>query len=316
MPNDWGTNGLGSFVPTLHSQPYAAIDPSTASLPSPFTVCIVGASRGIGAGLATAYTHAGATGLVLASRRLSGLEETARCCRAINPAVQIEIVECDITSANSVEALAGRIAAAFPTHGLDVVAVNSGFSGPVVLDVVATDPATFAQASNVNYVGTFLCAKFLIPLLLMEVETKEKGSARGSKSFIAVSTLGALIVRGPIANAQYCVSKLAQLKLMEHLHEQYGTVSEPGQEPRLNVFAVHPGAVASEMALETAPKEFLEHLTESPELCGAFCVWLTKDVGKRWLSGRLLSALWDVEELERKRAEVEEGDLLKVTIRM
>nr|POF01118.1 short chain dehydrogenase andi [Quercus suber] len=333
MTTDWGTQGLNSFVPTLHSAPYAAIDPSTAALPSPFTVCIVGASRGIGAGLATAYAHAGASGLILASRRRSGLEATARACRAINAGLQIEIVECDITSAESVEALAARVAAAFPARGLDVVAVNSGFSGPVVLDVVATDPATFAQASHVNYLGTFLCAKFLIPLLLApgpRPAGRAPEAAAGEPrctAFVAVSSLAALVVRGPIANAQYCVSKLAQLKLLEHLHEQYGAtgsgrVSSSSEaegehgKPLLNVFAVHPGAVASEMALETAPREFLEHLTESPELCGAFCVWLTKGKGKRWLSGRLVSALWDVEELEGRRAEVEKRDLLKVGMRM
>ena len=54
-------------------------------------------------------------------------------------------------------------------------------------------------------------------------------------------------------------------------------------------------------------------LTDEPGLCGAFCVWLTKDtMEKRWLSGRFLSAKWDVEELVGRREEIVEKDLLKM----
>jgi NAD(P)-dependent dehydrogenase (short-subunit alcohol dehydrogenase family) len=65
----------------------------------------------------------------------------------------------------------------------------------------------------VNYIGLSSSAKFLLPVLLVT-----EGEA---KNFITVSSFAALIIRGPFANAQYCVSKLAQLKLMEHIHEQY-----------------------------------------------------------------------------------------------
>lgn len=54
-------------------------------------------------------------------------------------------------------------------------------------------------------------------------------------------------------------------------------------------------------------------LVDEPSLCGAFCVWLTKDTKEtRWLSGRFLSARWDVEELMGKKEEVIEKDLLKM----
>ena len=51
------------------------------------------------------------------------------------------------------------------------------------------------------------------------------------------------------------------------------------------------------------------------ELCGAFCVWLTKDAReKSWLSGRWVSATWDTEELTTKRDGILEKDLLKARI--
>lgn len=298
MATNWGGSGLSTFTETSHAQIHPSIDPTSIRFPQPFVVCIVGASRGIGAGVAHAYTKASATGLVLASRRVSGLEATASDCKAINPAIDIEIVECDITSAASVSALAEKTRARFGR--LDVVVVNSGVSGPVVLKLTETDPATFQQTIDVNYVGLFHCAKFLLPILLE--------SEDGAKNFITVSSFAALIVRGPIANAQYCVSKLAQLKLMEHVHEQY-------REAGLLSWSVHPGAVDSEMARETCPEVFRPFLTDSPELCGAFCTWLTnKGEEAGWLCGRLLSAKYDVGQLEARKSEIVEKDLLKLVM--
>jgi NAD(P)-dependent dehydrogenase (short-subunit alcohol dehydrogenase family) len=298
MTTNWGTEGTGSFVPTSHASPYDAIDPSKTTLPKQFTVCIVGASRGIGAGIATSYAHAGATNLILSSRRISGLEETASACRTINADIRIAIVPCDITSAESVASLAKDVQEQFGR--LDVVVVNSGYSGPVVLKITDTDPETFFNAINVNYTGTFLCAKNFIPLLL---ETSD-----GAKAFIGVSSLASLIVRGPIANAQYCVSKAAQLRLLENIHEQYF-------EEGLVTYAVNPGAVLTEMAIQTAPEKFKPFLTDSPELCGAFCVWLTGGRPRtEWLSGRLLSAKWDVNELMARKEDIVTDDLLKLKL--
>ena len=56
-------------------------------------------------------------------------------------------------------------------------------------------------------------------------------------------------------------------------------------------------------------------LTDGVELCGAFCVWLTKDAREKlWLSGRWVSATWDTEELTTKRDGILEKDLLKARI--
>lgn len=297
-PTDWGTSGVGQFMKSKHHEIYPAVDPSKVRLPKPHVVCVVGASRGIGAGVAFNYAKAGATGLILASRRTSGLEETAARCKDMKPDVEIEIVSCDITSAESVSQLAETAKVRFGR--LDVVVVNSGYSGPVVLKLTDTNPETFQNAINVNYVGTFHCAKYLIPLLL---ETEN-----GAKAFVAVSSFAALIVRGDIANAQYCVSKAAQLKLLEHVHEQY-------LGDGLSTFMIQPGAVASEMAIETCPDVFRPYLIDSPDLCGALSVWLTKDLEKSsWLKGRLISANWDVDDQESKKKTIVEQDLLKLKL--
>ncbi len=51
-------------------------------------------------------------------------------------------------------------------------------------------------------------------------------------------------------------------------------------------------------------------LIDDVMLAGGFCVWLTKEK-REWLSGRYVDSRWDIEELERKRDEIEKKDLLK-----
>lgn len=56
-------------------------------------------------------------------------------------------------------------------------------------------------------------------------------------------------------------------------------------------------------------------LTDDVKLCGAFCVWLSREK-RMWLSGRLLSATWDVDELLEKKDQIQEQDLLKFGYRV
>jgi len=54
-------------------------------------------------------------------------------------------------------------------------------------------------------------------------------------------------------------------------------------------------------------------MTDTPELCGGFTVWLTKDA-RTWLGGRYVSTTWDVEKLDSMREEIVAGDKLKVKL--
>lgn len=56
-------------------------------------------------------------------------------------------------------------------------------------------------------------------------------------------------------------------------------------------------------------------LTDDVGLCGAFCVWLSREK-RMWLNGRLLSAKWDVDELLEKENKIVEQDLLKFSYRV
>jgi hypothetical protein len=56
-------------------------------------------------------------------------------------------------------------------------------------------------------------------------------------------------------------------------------------------------------------------LVDSPDLVGAFCLWLSSPINserrRQALNGRFLSCKWDVSELEARFDEILEKDLLR-----
>ena len=174
---------------------------------------------------------------------------------------------------------------------------NPGYAGPVTLKVTEGKPAWFQQNFDVNIVGTYHAAHYFIPLLLE--------SPDGAKSFFVIGSLAAAIIKGSIANTGYCLSKMAQSRLVEYIGQQFG-------KDGLLAVNIHPGAVMTPMAAGNTPEDFLPYLVDDVGLCGAFCVWLSNTrEDLQWLSGRFISANWDAEELLAKRAEIVGKDLLK-----
>ncbi|KAF2114851.1 hypothetical protein BDV96DRAFT_612905 [Lophiotrema nucula] len=282
------------FTKTSHAKPTSTIDPANNKLPKDLIVCIIGASRGIGAHIAYAYAQAGVSTIILAARESSAgqLAEVEKRVKELNPSVRAINIPVDITSSESVAALVKRIKN--DVGKLDILVLNSGYSGPVVLRVEEGHPQDFQDVFDVNVQGTYLVAHHFIPLLR---------ESNGAKTFIAVGSFAACINSGHIANTAYCISKFAQSRLIEFVSEQYG------KEGILAV-AVHPGAVLTEMADQTTPDSFRSYLTDDPGLCGAFCVWLSGEK-RMWLNGRMISATWDVDELVQKKSDIEGQDLLK-----
>ncbi|KAH7087530.1 hypothetical protein FB567DRAFT_347296 [Paraphoma chrysanthemicola] len=292
------TKLASEFTLSQYTTASASIHPRNNKISTPLNVLVIGASRGIGAGIAYAYAEAGAANIFLAARSSSAEELAAveKQARELNSSVSTKCFEVDITSSPSVGQLARNIKEA--VHTIDVVILNSGYSGPVVLKVDEGEPQDFQDVFDVNVQGTYLVAHHFIPLL------KE---SNGQKTFIAVGSFAGLIVNGHIANTAYCISKFAQARLIEFISEQYSA-------DEILAIAVHPGAVNTEMADKTTPDSFRPYLTDDVGLCGAFCVWLSQEK-RMWLGGRLLSAKWDVDELLQKQSSIEKQDLLKFGFR-
>ncbi len=295
MPGDPRVSDVDNFTTKLHTSVQEELRPEKVKLPDDFTVCIIGASYGIGEYIAYAYAKAGVRHLCLAAR--GDLKSVAEKTKAVasNKAFRVETAKCDVADAKSVEALAEFVKEKFGR--LDVVIPNAAYAGPVTLRMNEGETPWVQKAFDVNAMGTYHVAHYFVPLLL--------GTENGAKSFIAIGSLAGCIRSGIIANMDYCVSKMAQTRIVEYLGEQYG------KEGVLAV-CLHPGAVKTPMAEGNTPEAFIPYLTDDIDLCGAVCVWISKQVKElHWMTGRMMSATWDMRELVERREKVEEKDLLK-----
>ena len=180
---------------------------------------IIGASRGIGLGLAKELAARGWH--VLASQRSTS--EALAEAAAENAA--IEIVTADVTDAASLEALAGRIG----RGALDLVLVNAGIIGPDHQSVDRASADEVAQVMMTNAVGPAHAGKIMLPLIRDGGTLAFMTSRMGS---IADSSGGYELYR---------MSKAAQNILARGISEQQAK----GRD--IAVLSLHPGWVQTDM---------------------------------------------------------------------
>ncbi|KAF2163105.1 hypothetical protein M409DRAFT_26551 [Zasmidium cellare ATCC 36951] len=285
-----------NFTSTLHSSVPASLKPENQTLPEGLVICITGASRGIGAEIAKMFAETGAAGLVLTARTREALKDTAETCSRLarNKALKISTVAMVVDSEEDVKRLASHIHDEFNGR-LDVLINNAG--------LVSTDPTAFSKIEdmnlsqvqdimNVNYTGRFLTTKYLLPILKTST----------AKTIVDVSSIGSHFTGGgPVA---YNISALAGNRLTEWIADTYGSEG-------VVCYSVHPGMVGNAKPPPGMPAEVNDKCGDEADLCGAFLVWLLRE-RPEWLSGRYLSATWDVEELVARREEIFGRDMLKM----
>jgi NAD(P)-dependent dehydrogenase (short-subunit alcohol dehydrogenase family) len=322
-----------AFVGTqnLQNDLYPAITASsTPALQQPGKVVLItGAGRGIGRAIALQYAHASVAAIILCARTTSELDEVESSIKTINAAVKVYKHTVDVTSPTAVSDLASTVK---NNEGgrLDVLVNNAGASAPWI-PLTDSDPATWWNTFEVNLKGPFLFLHAFLPLLTATAEKKNT-----AVHVVNVSSIGAHIV-SPGASA-YQISKLAVLRLCEFVKAEYG-------DKGVEAVGVHPGGVLtalSEKMESLRPSkcplpphiyssvlrppgesvwvnvcEFLLTLrvvlNDTPGVCGGFIVWLTAK-SRAWLSGRYVSATWDVDALASMEKEVVEGNKLKISM--
>ena len=161
---------------------------------------VAGASRGIGATIATALARAGASVAVAArSEREGKLPGTigAVAQRITDDGGRALPVVCDVTSEASVDDAVAATVTEF--GGIDILVANAGvlWLGPIE----STPLKRWQLCLDVNTTGVFLVTKAAIPHV----------RARGAGSLIAITTTG-VTMTGHGANA-YWVSKAAAERL-------------------------------------------------------------------------------------------------------
>lgn len=186
---------------------------------------VTGASSGIGAATAHRLAREGFT-VWAAARRVDRLDEVAAADS------RISAVELDVTSAESVAALAERVADAAPPNGpngpdgLTLLVNNAG--GAIGLEPIATaDPDDWLRMYETNVLGAMRVTQALLPSL---------GSGRGGHVILTGSIAGYSVYEG---GAGYSAAKFGARAMMEALRLELN-----GRPVRVSEVA--PGMVATE----------------------------------------------------------------------
>lgn len=196
---------------------------------------VTGAGRGIGAAIAKTLARRGATA-VLCGRTRAALDA---CAKAITEAGgKAEVIPCDVTSLESVEAAAQQIESSFGR--VDVLVNNAGiggFGGP--LHQLAPD--AWDQILNANLRGVYYAIRALAPIMIR---------AR-SGHIINISSLAG---KNALPNgAAYCASKWG-------LNGLSYSVAEELRVHNIRVSVICPGSTNTELSPHEGkdPKKMLQ----------------------------------------------------------
>jgi NAD(P)-dependent dehydrogenase (short-subunit alcohol dehydrogenase family) len=272
---------------------YPFINPAKADLTGK-SVLITGASKGIGKATAISFATAGCSKILLAARSDLADVETAvkdAAKKANRPQPVVHTLKVDVTSEDSVR-VAAEAAADLLGGSLDVLINNAGYLEEWE-PIAESKPSEWWWTWEVNIKGTYLAAHYFLPMLLKSQ----------TKTIINISSGGAHVMF-PGASG-YQTTKFALCRLTEFMDKEY-------YQQGLIAISLHPGAVKTELALNMPPDR-LDVLTDTAELAADTIVWLSRE-RRDWLSGRFATVGWDMEELEQKKQDILQRNLLKFRV--
>ncbi|KAK4108266.1 NAD(P)-binding protein [Canariomyces notabilis] len=257
---------------------------------------ITGASKGVGKTTAVRFAMAGCSKIALVARSsLAEVEKEVKAAamNAGHPEPHVLSLNVDVTLEDQVRDAASTVGQAFG-GSLDVLIANAGYLDGWKL-ITESDSAPWWTTWEVNVKGTYLFAKYFIPLVLQS----------SLKTFMTLSSIGAQWIH-PSASS-YQTAKFAICRFTEFIDQEYHTQG-------LIAVAVHPGGVRTELATNM-PEDLHKYLVDTPEVAADAMLWLAKE-RKEWLAGRFFSCNWDVKELEERKDEIVEQGLLKFRMRI
>jgi len=272
---------------------YAFINPVQADLTGK-SVLITGASKGIGKATAISFAIAGCSKILLAARSdLAGVETAVKDAakKAGRPQPLVHSLKVDVTSEDSVRA-AAESATDILGGSLDILINNAGYLEQWK-PITESKPSEWWWTWEVNIKGAYLAAHNFVPLLLKSQ----------TKTIINISSGGAHVMF-PGASG-YQTTKFALCRFTEFIDKEY-------RQQGLIAISLHPGGVKTELAMNMPPDR-LDVLTDTPELAADTLVWLCRE-RRDWLSGRFASVNWDMEELEQKKQDIIQRNLLKFRV--
>ncbi|WP_120992972.1 SDR family oxidoreductase [Stutzerimonas urumqiensis] len=187
------------------------------------SILIIGASRGLGLGLAHAFSREGWA--------VTATVRDQHNAPALATLPQAEVETLDMTDTASVAALAERLQG----RVFDVVFVNAGVSGPRVNHAGEAEPSAVAELFLTNTVAPVRLAERLLP------------NVAPAGVLVFMSSIMGSVEAGPgMGMPLYGASKAA----LNHLVRSFALGLEAGAP---TVLLMHPGWVRTDMGGEQAP---------------------------------------------------------------
>jgi len=241
---------------------------------------VTGGGRGIGRAIAVAFAEEGAD-VTVASRTLPEVEESAAMIRAQKRRALATLA--DVSNAQDVTNMVQRTIQEFGT--VHILVNNAGVQGPIG-PLMHNNIRQWRQTIQINLIGTFLCCKAVLPVMIQQ----------GCGKIINLSGGGATSPR-PYFTA-YAASKAAVVRLTE-------TLAEEVKEYNIQVNAIAPGTVNTRMldqllaAGKAAGEKALTEVRRQSESGGAslekavaLALFLASDESDG-LTGKLIAAPYD-----------------------
>ncbi|KAF2666752.1 hypothetical protein BT63DRAFT_457706 [Microthyrium microscopicum] len=210
-------------------------------------------------------------------------------------------------SGYEVEKLASDVKATFGR--VDIVVANAGVLSDHLYDdngkitgfpVGTLEEPDFERTMTNNIFGTRNTAKYFLPLLSQ--------SKDGAKMFVATSSSCAWLEHTQISPLGYNLSKLVINRMVESIHNYYH------EKDGIVAYSIHPGQIKTDLTKRTQelPNAAMWEavLVDDVSLPGGFVTSLAKEK-PQWLSGRYLTANWDVDELLAMKDDIVPQDKLK-----
>ncbi|KAL2783654.1 hypothetical protein BJX66DRAFT_344756 [Aspergillus keveii] len=280
---------LNAFTKKLHRDVYPAVDPNRPEHSQAGKVVVItGASRGLGRfSFAVSFARAGAKGIALLGRSAEDLAETEKLVGETNPETPVHSIAVSVTDAAGVEKAFDEIVERF---GVPHVLVNNAGAMASADTIFDSDIESWWETQEVNVKGTLIATKAFL---------RKVGPAPSAPTTIINLTSGASIGAIPRLSS-YSISKMVNTKLTQYLQVEHPTITS---------VCIDPGVVETSWTDKEALAFLLPLGRDTFELVGAVGVWVASG-DKSFLSGRYLSINWDVEELEARKEEIVEKDLL------
>ena len=196
---------------------------------------VTGATRGMGRHIAAALVKEGA------QVAINDLEEEKirQAAEEIGPsAIPFQV---DVSNYGQVEKMVTEIEEKF--HRIDILVNNAGVLRPTEFDQIDEEEWDFVL--DVNLKGVFIVSRLVVPIM----------KKRRYGKIVSTSSLAGKTV-SDLGGAHYTASKAGVLGLTRHMAKELGPFG-------INVNAICPGMIDTEMARENSSQEQLEAYAES-----------------------------------------------------